>query len=102
MFTSLEQQFINLRRGTPGPLSPPLDSTDGLWSDLERRGIEHALRESIIGSPEKVQRGLGTFIEKTGVDELMVAGQIYDHAARLRSFEIVAEAAIKNSETVNA
>ena len=43
LFTSLQQQFINLRRGTPGPLPPPVDSMDGLWSPLERAGVEHAL-----------------------------------------------------------
>ena len=53
--------------------------------------MAHTLRESIIGSPEKVRRGMAAFSEKTGVDELMVTGQIYDHRARLRSFEIVAQ-----------
>ena len=101
MFTSLQQQWVNRRRGTPGPLNPPLDSTAGLWSDLERHGLEHAQRESIVGSRGKVQRGLGAFIEKTGVDELMVTGQIFDHASRLRSYEIVAEVAIQSSEPVN-
>lgn len=62
---------------------------------MERRGVEHALRESIVGSPEKVQRGIAAFIQKTGIDELMVTGQIFDHAARLRSFEIVAQMAKK-------
>ena len=94
MFTSLQQQFINLRRGNPGPLSPPLESTEGIWSDQERRGVDHALREAVVGSPEKVKRGLAAFITKTGVNELMVTGQIYDHAARLRSFEIVAQVAM--------
>jgi luciferase family oxidoreductase group 1 len=94
LFTSLQQQFINLRRGNPGPLGPPIESTEGLWIDIERRGIEHALSEAIVGSPEKVQSGIRAFIEKTGVDELMVTGQIFDHAARLRSFEIVAEVAM--------
>ena len=94
LVTSLQQQFINLRRGNPGPLNPPLESTEGLWTDLERRGIDHALRELIVGSPEKVKSGLAAFIGKTGVDELMVTGQIFDHTARLRSFEIIAEVAI--------
>ena len=98
--TSLEQQFINLRRGRPGPLNPPLESTDGLWTDQERHGVEHALRESIVGSPEKVQSGIAAFIRETGVDELMVTGQIFDHPARLRSFEIVAEVAMTRSEII--
>ena len=91
LFSSLQQQFINLRRGSPGPLNPPLESTEGLWSDMERHGVDKALREAIIGSPEKVRRGLAAFIKKTDVDEVMVTGQIFDHTARLRSFEIVAQ-----------
>ena len=100
--TSLEQQFINLRRGNPGPLNPPLESTEGLWTDQERHGVEHALRESIIGSPENVQAGIDAFIKKTGVDELMVTGQIFDHTARLRSFEIVAQVAMNRTPAANA
>ncbi len=97
LLTSAQQQFINLRRGNPGPLQPPLESTEGLWTDLERRGVEHALLESVVGSPEKVRSGIAAFVEKTGVDELMVTGQIFDHAARLRSFEIIAEVAVSKS-----
>jgi luciferase family oxidoreductase group 1 len=97
LFTSVQQQFVNLRRGQPGPLNPPLKSTDGLWTDQERHGVAHALRESVIGSPEKVQAGIAAFINKTGVDELMVTGHIFDHAARLRSFEIVAQVAMNRT-----
>ena len=100
LFTSVQQQFINLRRGRPGPLNPPLESTEGLWTDQERHGVDHALRESIIGSPDRVQAGIAAFIKKTGVDELIVTGQIYDHAARLRSFEIVAQVAMSQPPSV--
>jgi alkanesulfonate monooxygenase SsuD/methylene tetrahydromethanopterin reductase-like flavin-dependent oxidoreductase (luciferase family) len=91
-----------LRRGNPGPLNPPLESTEGLWTDQERHGVEHALRESIIGSAENVQAGIDAFIKKTGVDELMVTGQIFDHTARLRSFEIVAQVAMNRTPAANA
>ena len=91
LFTSLQQQFINLRRGTPGPLPPPRDSLDGLWTAAEQRMVEHSLSFAVVGSPATVARGLTDFIAATGVDELMVTGQIFDHQARLRSFEIVAE-----------
>jgi luciferase family oxidoreductase group 1 len=89
--TSLQEQFINLRRGHPGPLNPPLDSTEGLWTAQEAQGVERALRESVVGSPKEVRAGIAAFLKKTEVDELMVTGQIFDHTARLRSFEIVAE-----------
>jgi luciferase family oxidoreductase group 1 len=89
--TSLQQQFIQLRRGTPGPLAPPVDTMDGLWSAAERAGVEQALAYSATGTPDTVQRQLEAIIAETGADELMLTAQIYDHAARLRSFEIGAE-----------
>jgi luciferase family oxidoreductase group 1 len=92
LFTSLQQAFINLRRGQPGPLQPPVESLEGHWSVMERVSLEHIMSCSVIGSPETVRQGLAAFIERTGADELMVTAQIFDHAARLRSFELVAEA----------
>ena len=93
LLTSLQQAFVALRRGTPAPLPPPVDSMDDLWSDVERAQLNHALACSVVGSKETVQRGLDTFVARTQPDELMVTAQIFDHAARLRSFEIVAEIA---------
>jgi luciferase family oxidoreductase group 1 len=93
LFTSLQMQFVNLRRGRPGQLNPPVDSLDDFWSAAERAGVEHALRYAVVGSPDVVRRGLETFAADTGVDELMITSQIHDHAARLRSYEIVAQAA---------
>jgi len=91
-FTSLQQAFVNLRRGRPGQLPPPVDSTDGLWSAMEQAGLEHSLRYAVVGAPETVRRGLAAFIAETAADEVMVTAQMFDHAARLRSFAIVAEA----------
>ncbi|WP_374654721.1 luciferase-like monooxygenase [Dongia sp.] len=91
LFTSLQQQFINLRRGTPGPLPPPRDSMDGYWSPMEQQMVDHSLAYAIVGSPATVEGGLAGFLEATKVDEVMVAGQIFDHQARLHSFELVAE-----------
>ena len=91
LFTSLQQQFVNLRRGHPGPLQPPIDSMEGGWSTTEQAGVEHALAYSAVGSPRTVRRRLQAFIAQTEADEILVTGQIFDHAARLRSFEIVAE-----------
>jgi luciferase family oxidoreductase group 1 len=92
LFTSLQQQFIALRRGAPGPLPPPLESMEGHWSPQERMMVEHSLMYSVVGAPETVRRGLAEFIQATRVDELMITAQIYDHPARVRSFELTMEA----------
>ena len=92
LFTSLQQAFVNLVRGRPGPLAPPVDSMDGLWSPAERAHVDRMTRVSVVGSPERVRNGLEAILEATGADELMLTGQVYDHEARLRSFAIVAEA----------
>jgi luciferase family oxidoreductase group 1 len=92
LFTSLQQQFIALRRGTPGPLPPPLESMEDHWSPQERMMVEHSLMYSVVGGPETVRRGLAEFIQATQVDELMITAQIYDHAARVRSFALTMDA----------
>ncbi len=90
LFTSLQLQFVHLRRGTPGPLRPPVDSMDGRWSAAEQAGVDHAFAYSAVGAPDTVRRRLQTIIEETHADELILTAQIFDHRARLRSFEIVA------------
>jgi luciferase family oxidoreductase group 1 len=92
LFTSAQQSFVNLHRGMPGPLPPPVESMEGLWTAAERGGVLHRQREAIIGSPATVRRGIEAFLGRTGVDELMVTAAVFDHAARLRSFGLVAEA----------
>ena len=92
LFTSLQQAFVNLRRGQPGPLPPPVDDIEALLSPLERSMLAHSLSCAVVGSPETVRRGLDAFIARTGADELMITAQIFDHAARLRSFELTAAA----------
>jgi luciferase family oxidoreductase group 1 len=91
IFSSAQQQFLNMVRGTPGLLPPPVDSMDGIWLPHERALVEQRTRCSAVGSPETVRLWLERFIGETEADELIVAGQIFDHAARLRSFELVAE-----------
>jgi len=91
LFTSLQQSFINLRRGTPGLLPPPVDSLEALSSATERAGVDHAFSEAIVGSAATVKRGIAAFLRRTAVDELMVTGSIFDHAARLHSFELIAK-----------
>ncbi len=91
LFTTLQQQFLNLIRGTPTELPPPVDSLEGRWSIPERAHVERMTRVSAVGSPETVRRQLQEIVEATGADELIATAQIYDHAARLRSFELAAE-----------
>jgi luciferase family oxidoreductase group 1 len=93
LLTSLQQRFLGMRRGVRGPLPKPVDSMDGLWSDDERAGVQRMLAATASGGPEKVQRELHAIIQRTGANELIVAGAIHDHAARLRSYEIVASLA---------
>lgn len=89
LFTSIQQQFRNLRRGTPGQLPPPVDVIE--WSPLEKAGIDRALSYAFVGSKEAVRNQLNDFINRTNADEIMVTAAIHDHAKRLRSFEILAE-----------
>ncbi|MBS7455610.1 LLM class flavin-dependent oxidoreductase [Coralloluteibacterium stylophorae] len=91
VFTSMQQSFVNLRRNVPGLLPPPVEPEALDWTPLERQGVEHALAESFVGTVDTVTAGLRRFLERTRVDELMVNGQIFDHAARLRSFELTAQ-----------
>lgn len=91
LFTSLQQSFVALRRGRPTPLPAPVDTMDGRWSAPERAMVEHAFREAVVGARETVRRGIEAFLKRTGVDELMVNTAMFDHAACVRSFEILAE-----------
>ena len=91
LFTSAQQQFMMLRRGTPGKLRPPVDDMDAIWSAQEKAGITRALSAAIVGGPSTVRSVLATFIDRHQPDELLLASQIYDHAARLRSFTLVSE-----------
>ncbi|MES2711779.1 MAG: LLM class flavin-dependent oxidoreductase [Pseudomonadota bacterium] len=90
LFSSLQQAFLNLRSGRPGKLPPPVDDLDAQLDPYARAMLDDALACSVVGGPEGVRRGIEAFAERTGADELMVTAQIYDHAARLRSFEILA------------
>jgi alkanesulfonate monooxygenase SsuD/methylene tetrahydromethanopterin reductase-like flavin-dependent oxidoreductase (luciferase family) len=89
LFTSDQQQFPSLVRGTSGPL-PPVETMGGLWRPHERAQVERMTRCSAVGSPEAVRRWLERFVEETQTAELILDGQIDDHAARLGSFEIAA------------
>jgi luciferase family oxidoreductase group 1 len=91
LFTSLLQQFVALQRGRPLLLQPPVDDMSELWSPQEEFSVQHTLRLAIVGGPATVKARLERFIAETRVDEVIVTANIYDHAARLRSYEILAE-----------
>jgi luciferase family oxidoreductase group 1 len=89
--SSQQQAFVALRSGNPGKMKPPLA---GYRQSLGPQGasiLDHVLQCSAVGSPATVARGIAAFVERTGVDEIMVASSIYDHDARKRSLEITAE-----------
>ena len=90
LFTSLQQSFVNLRRGQPGQLPPPTDDIDRFASPAELAQLRQALSCSFVGAPATVEAGLKTFLAETRADEVIVSGHIFDHAARLRSFAIAA------------
>jgi luciferase family oxidoreductase group 1 len=90
-FSSVQQAFINLRRGMPGSVPAPIDDITDYASDFERAQIEQALACSAVGSAETVRRKLREIIAETQGDELMIAGHFHDHAARLHSFKLASE-----------
>lgn len=90
LFTSLQQAFANMMRNARGKMQPPIDDIETYWSGAEKAQAQHMLTYSFVGSPQTVKRELAEFIRVTGIDELMVTGSIYDHEARLKSFELLA------------
>ncbi|WP_156180575.1 LLM class flavin-dependent oxidoreductase [Rufibacter radiotolerans] len=88
--TSLYQSFLNVVRGTAKPMQPPVKSMEGLWDASERYAVQQMLRYSFVGSATTVQTELQQFLDETGVDEIMVGTNVYDHAARVHSYELLA------------
>src|SRR5687768_2375740 len=93
LFTTIQQSFTNLVRGAGGKLQPPIDNIDEYWNPMEKLHASSMLKYSIVGSPETVRRGLEEFVALTKADELMIVTSLYDHPARVRSYELVAEVA---------
>ena len=95
LFTSIQQRFLGMQRGQRGPLPRPIapEAMEAMWSPAEKAGVERMLAASATGSPETVQRQLQALISRTKADELIVAGAVHDHAARLRSYELLASLA---------
>ena len=90
-FTSVQQAFTNLVRGSGGKLQAPIDNIDDYWSPGEKLHASRMLKYAIVGSPETVHRDLENFVALTNADELMIVTSLHDHRARVRSYEIVAE-----------
>jgi luciferase family oxidoreductase group 1 len=91
LFTSAQQQFLNLRRGTPGRTPPPVKDMDELWSAAEKAGVEHTFQYALVGSADTIGAKAAAFLDRTGADELIVSLPLYDFSKRLRGLEILAE-----------
>jgi luciferase family oxidoreductase group 1 len=90
LFTTLQQSFVNLRRGKFALVPPPIDDIEAFWTAQEKAGVQNALACAVIGDADAVRAGIHEFIALHRPDELMLTANIFDHAARLRSFEIAA------------
>jgi alkanesulfonate monooxygenase SsuD/methylene tetrahydromethanopterin reductase-like flavin-dependent oxidoreductase (luciferase family) len=91
LMSSLQQQFTNMLRRTRGLLPPPLADIESYWSPAEKAQASGMLRYAFAGSADTVHRALQHCVAETAADELIVAAAIFDHAARLRSYEILAD-----------
>ena len=89
--TSMQQSFVSLRSGRPTLLPPPMEGYLERTGPQERAMLDQVLTCSAIGAPATVAKGLKAFLARTGADELMITSHIFDHGARLRSFQIAAE-----------
>ena len=89
--TSQQQQFLSLIRGTPTQLKPPVDDMEQVWTPYEKSIIAEKLDSTIVGTKETVKARLEQFLADTDADEMIINSQIFDHKARLRSYEIIAE-----------
>jgi luciferase family oxidoreductase group 1 len=91
--TTQQMSFTNMFRGARGLSQPPIDDIETYWSPSEKLQAQRMLARSIIGSVETVRTGIDALVQETKADELIVVSDVYDHATRLRSFELIAEAA---------
>jgi luciferase family oxidoreductase group 1 len=92
LFTSTLQKFAWLTRGAPKGTLPPLDDMSSFWMEGEQRAIEAQMSEAVVGGPETVVEKLSSLVQRAGADEVIVATDAYDFGARLRSYEVLAEA----------
>ncbi len=92
LFTTQQQSFVNLRRGLPGLIPPPIDDIEAFWQPHEKTGVQNALACAVVGDVQQVQEGLAAFVARHNPDEVLVTANIYDHAARKRSFGLAMQA----------
>ena len=92
LFTTPQQNFTRMVRGTRGPLPPPVEDIEKIWTPIEKTQATSMLACSFYGCPKKIKAKLTSLIESTGADELMVSAPIWDHTARVHSFELLADA----------
>ena len=90
--TTQQMSFTNIFRGARGLSQPPIDDIESYWTPMEKAQATRMLARSIIGSPNTVRKGIAALVEETGADELIVVSDVYDHAERLRSITLIAEA----------
>jgi luciferase family oxidoreductase group 1 len=98
LFTTIQQGFANLHRGRPGPYPPPIDDIERYWTPRENALASRMLAYAIVGSPQTVRAGLERVLAETRADELRVVCAVYDHAARVRSYELLAEVAAASAD----
>jgi luciferase family oxidoreductase group 1 len=91
--TSMQQAFVRLRSGRASKLQPAVPGYLESLAPHERAMLDDVLSATAIGSPDTVRRQLQEFVDRTGADELMITSQVFDHAKRLRSYEITADVA---------
>jgi luciferase family oxidoreductase group 1 len=90
LFTSLQMRFADMAKGVRGFMKPPINNIEDYWSGPEKAQAQRMLACSFVGSPETLRRELKAFMDRTGADELMVATAVYDHGARLKSYDLLA------------
>ncbi|CAM0999081.1 Luciferase-like domain-containing protein [Rhodanobacter sp. Root179] len=92
LFTTQQQSFINLRRGRPGLIPPPIDDIEAYWTPPEKLMVERALACAVVGDAATVEQGIAAFIGRHRPDELLLTANVFEHGARRRSFELAAAA----------
>ena len=95
LFTTQQQAFVNLRRGKPGLVPPPLASGDAIndyCSPEEKANVDRALACAVVGTPQTVKEGIAAFVDRHQPDELTLTANVFDHALRVRAFELAMQA----------